>query len=178
MDFDWKSLVGKIAPTIGTALGGPLGGMAVSAIADAIGLSDKTEDAVRAALAGANPDQMIALKQADQAFALKMRELGFNNLQALERIAADDRSNARNREIQLRDNTPRILAYAVTIGFFGVLFFLLAVGKPTAGGDALLVMLGALGTAWAGIISYYFGTSAGSARKDVLMFGRKAEVMK
>lgn len=175
MDIDWKQLVGKIAPTIGTALGGPLGGMAVTAIAEALGIDDKTEEAVRATIAGATPDQLIALKQADQAFALKMRELGFSNLQAIERIAADDRANARNREIQLRDATPKILAYAVTIGFFGVLFFLLAVGKPVSGGDALLVMLGALGTAWAGIISYYFGTSAGSARKDVLMYGRQGK---
>ena len=30
MDFDWKSVVGTVAPTIATALGGPLAGVAVS----------------------------------------------------------------------------------------------------------------------------------------------------
>jgi len=172
--MDIGKLVGTVAPWIGTALGGPLGGMAVSAVADALGLSDKTEAAIKSSISGATPEQMLALKKADQDFALQMQELGFKNVSDLEKIAADDRNSARNREIQTGDHfTPRLLAIVVTIGFFAVLGYLIKYGLPGGEGrDALLIMLGSLGTAWTGIVAYYFGSSAGSKDKTAQLVAR------
>lgn len=62
-----------------------------------------------------------------------------------------------------------VLAVLITVGFFGTLASLIAYGKPAAGGDALLVMLGALGAAFTGVVSYFFGSSSGSAAKTELM---------
>lgn len=55
--MDWKNLISSVAPFLGTALGGPLGGMAVSALGDALGLSDKSESAIKQALSGVTPEK-------------------------------------------------------------------------------------------------------------------------
>ena len=116
--------------------------------------------------AKATPDQLLALKQAEQDFAVKMRELDID----LERIANEDRDSARNREVTTKDWTPRILAGLITVGYFGALFYMLRNGLPQHGGsEAMLVMLGTLGTAWGGVVAYYFGSSAGSKEKTEAM---------
>lgn len=167
--MDWKAIVSSVAPWIGTALGGPLGGMAVTAVADALGLSDKTEAAIKAALGGASPADLLAIKNADQAFAIKMQELGFQNTQALERIAADDRNGARAREMAVNDHTPRNLAYAITVGFFGVLALMMFNEQAQDAREVLLVLVGSLGTAWTNIMAYYFGSTAGGKLKSELL---------
>ena len=168
--MDWKKVLGAVAPALATALGGPLAGMATAAVSDALlGKPDGSEAEMAIALKAGGSDALLKLKEADQRFKLEMEKLGLD----LERLHAGDRANAREREVKTGDSwTPRLLAGLVTIGFFGVLSWLLAYGKPENGGDALLVMLGALGGAWASIISYYFGSSAGSAEKSRLMAQR------
>jgi len=59
------------------------------------------------------------------------------------------------------------MAILVTVGFFGILVGLMTDHFKTS--DALMLMLGSLGTAWTGIIAFYFGSSAGSQRKDELL---------
>ncbi|MBI1751281.1 MAG: hypothetical protein HY014_08090 [Acidobacteria bacterium] len=172
MSFDWKALVKSIAPAIGTALGGPLGGIAGLALTKALGMPEdaaKDDNTLSAAVQGASPDQLLALKKADQDFAVQMQKLGFENIEALEAIAAGDRANAREREIKTQDWTPKILGMAITLGFFGLLYFLLRHEPPTGSRDILNIMLGSLGSAWIGVVTYYFGSSAGSARKTELM---------
>ena len=169
MDFDWKKLVASVAPMIGTALGGPLGGSAVAAIAAAFGIAGDDEQAVAAAVANATPEQLLALRSADHDFKAKMAELGFKNEQELARLSVEDRSSARSREISIKDKTPAVLAFVVTIGFFGILAFMLVQSPPEGARDVLNIMLGALATAWISIVAYYFGSSSGSAEKTRLM---------
>lgn len=163
MKLDWKAIVGTVAPTIATALGGPLAGVATKTLASKLlGRPEATEEEVEAAVVGADPQTLLRLKEVETEFKKHMTDAGIK----LEEIEAGDRANARAREIALKDHTPAYLAYAITVGFFGTLGYMLVEGKPATGGDALLVMLGSLGTAWAGVIAYYFGSSAGSRKKD------------
>lgn len=75
----------------------------------------------------------------------------------------------------LSELTPLFLATLLTLGFFAVLFRVLMYGIPPNGGEALLVMLGSLGTAWTGAMAYFFGSSLGSKQKTDLMARPKEE---
>lgn len=167
--MDWKSIVKTVAPWIGTAIGGPLGGMAVEAAASALGLTDKTVDAVKAAIAGATPEQLLALKNADQGFALQMQSLGFRHVEALEQLSVENTRDARAMQVQVRSRVPAVLAVIVTLGFFGILIGMLAGVLKASDNQALLIMLGALGAAWGAIVNYYFGSSQSSDRKTELL---------
>lgn len=159
-------VLSAIAPTIATALGGPLAGAAVGAIVSALGLPpDTPPEQVAAAVAKADPDTLLKLKQAEQTFNAQMKQLEVDVV----RLANDDRANAREREVKTGDVTPKVLAVLITTGFFGVLAYMLAYGVPAKGGEALLVLLGALGGAWGAVVNYYFGSSKGSDAKTEAM---------
>jgi hypothetical protein len=166
-DFDWKKVIGAVAPGLATALGGPLAGAAVGVLSrELLGRPDATQDEVAHAVQAGGVDVLEKIRTADQAFATRMRELDVD----VDKLHQADRANARDREAKSGDVwTPRLLAFGITAGFFGVLGWLLAQGKPAEGGDALLVMLGALGGAWASVVAYYFGSSAGSAAKTAIL---------
>jgi hypothetical protein len=159
-------LLGQVAPTIATALGGPLAGVAVKTLSNVLlGHEGGSEDDVKAAMATASPDQLAALKKIDADFKVQMRELDID----LERIAAGDRDSARKMQVETKDWVPKLLAIVITVGFFGILVWMLVQGMPQTGTEALLMMLGALGTAWTGVVNFYYGSSAGSKAKNDLL---------
>jgi len=163
-------LIGSVAPTIATALGGPVAGMAVKAISGALfGHDSATEDEIRTVLANPTGDQLAALKKIDADFAVQMKSLDID----LERIAAGDRASARDMQKETKDWIPRALAILVTVGFFAILIYMLVYGLPTTGNEALLLLLGALQTAWGGIVAFYFGSSSGSQQKDKMIYNSK-----
>jgi hypothetical protein len=163
-------LISSVAPTIATALGGPVAGIAVKALSGALfGHENGSQDDIMTALANPTGDQLAAMKKIDADFKVQMKSLDID----LERIAADDRDSARDMQKETRDWIPRALAVSVTIGFFAILIYMLVYGLPTTGNEALLLLLGALQTAWGGIIAFYFGSSSGSQKKDQMIYNSK-----
>ncbi len=163
--------LGGAAPTIATALGGAAGGpvgvaiarAATKAVASALGVSaDSQPDVLEQALSAATPEQLAAVRKADQAFAATMREHDLDEL----RVAAEDRMSARRRQVRARDRMPGYIASCVMVGFFGILAAMIFYPAiPATAHDPLMIMLGALGTLVTQVGAYYFGSSAGSARK-------------
>jgi hypothetical protein len=159
-------LLGQLAPSIATALGGPLAGVAVKTLSSALfGNEDGTEEQISAAMAVATPDQLAAIKKIDADFKVQMKSLDID----LERISAGDRDSARQMQRETKDWVPKVLAIVITLGFFGILIWMLLNGMPQTGTEALLMMLGALGTAWTGVVNFYYGSSAGSKAKNDLL---------
>lgn len=172
-DFDWKKAVTTIAPSLATALAPELGlaGVAIRAIGQAFGMPDATEQQVSEAIAKATPADLLAMKNADQQFQKDMASIGVD----LEKIAADDRANARDREIKTGDSwTPRILGGIVVIGYLAVQWYILSHIVPTEMREIVLRSMGTLDMALGLVLGYYFGSSAGSARKDVVI-GKMAD---
>ena len=62
--------------------------------------------------------------------------------------------------------TPTVLALLVTIAFIGLIFVLFVQGIPDPNKSAFDIVLGLLGGAMTQILNFYFGSSAGSAKKD------------
>jgi hypothetical protein len=173
--MSFSDVLKKSFPFISAAasLGGPVGTIAASLVGKAIGVDkiSPTADGISNAIATAfaDPTQRAALIQAEQQFQAQMAELGYKNAEELAATDAADRASARGREVALKDKIPALLAMLVTVGFFGVLWYMLTHQVPAASHDTMLLLLGSLGTAWTSIIAYYFGSSAGSDRKTELL---------
>ena len=158
--MDWLK---QIAPTIATALGGPLAGLAVTAIAKVIGIDEKdVQETINSGKLSA--DQISQIKLAEIEFQKQTQELGLN----FEKLAVDDRKSARDMQIATKSWIPGALALGITVGFFGILIYMMAYAITPS--NELLVMLGSLGASWTGVVGYYFGSSNNSRHKDELLW--------
>ncbi len=161
-----KHVISTVAPTLGLALGGPLGGAAGTFLAKALGVPEGDDSALSATLTGASPDTLLALKKADNDFKAHLADIGVQESQ----LTMADVASARQREMALKDYTPSVLAYILTAGFFGLVFALLQYDVPVENKAVLFQLSGILGTAWIGCVGYYFGSSASSRTKDVMLW--------
>lgn len=162
---DWKKTLGAIAPTIATALGGPIAGLAAEAIGSIFGLSGTPSASdVQSAIESSKltGDQIVQLRDAENAFKVRLRELDIDE----KKLDVDDRSSARQREIAVKDKAPIVLGLTAVLGFFGILVALFVVPIPDGTKELLLILLGALAAIVTQVYNYYFGSSAGSAAKN------------
>ena len=156
------SWIESIAPTIASCLGGPLAGLAVEAVSKAIGVDPSSvQDTINSGKLTA--EQIASIQAAEIQLKAKAQEMNLD----FEQLAVQDRKSARDMQTTTKSFIPPLLALIITLGFFGILIGMMT-GKVTSS-DALMLLLGSLGTAWTGVISFYFGSSASSQNKDQLL---------
>lgn len=161
-----NDFLAKIAPTVASALLGPLGGVAVAGIGKILGLDGATVADVSKAISDGRitPEQIAEIRKLELQYQADEKARGFKYSE----LEFADTKSARDMQISTRSVVPAILAGLVTFGFFGILIFMITNSdyKPT---EPLLVLLGALSTSWTMIVGFYFGSSHGSHVKSELL---------
>ena len=163
MNMDWLK---TIAPTVATALGGPLAGLAVDALGKAFGWEESTTEKVQELLASGqlNADQIAAIKVAEMDLIKHERELGFK----FDELLIKDRDSARQREAAVKDNTNKVLAYVV-VGAFIAMVASILMGWSKAESVMAGTLVGYLSAKAEQVLAYYFGSTKGSADKTALI---------
>ena len=154
----------QIAPTIATALGGPLAGLAVSAVSKAIGVPQ--EDA-RKMLTDANmtPEQLAQIKVAELELKKQAQSLGLD----FEKLAVADRTSAREMQVATKSLLVPSLALIV-VGSFIAMTGATLLGYSHIETALAGTLVGYLSAKCEQVITFYFGSSAGSQRKDELLY--------
>ena len=151
------NLLKGIAPTLATAVAGPLGGAAVSAIASRLGVGDSVE-AVAKAIAG------------DPAAAAKLQELELEYAKLDVANTADAREM--NSKIQesanaawLAKNAAYILDFAIVSATIIMTWIVFFKGVPTENKEIAYMAIGSLITMCGTVLNFHRGSSAGSKSK-------------
>jgi hypothetical protein len=154
---DLLNLLKGIAPTLATAVAGPLGGAAVSALASKFGVSDSVE-AVAKAIAG------------DPAAAAKLQELELEYA----KLDNEDRASARAMQIAALQQDSWfaknfLYIFTAVWSIFAMTYFaFVTFGTVAESGirmaDTILGVL--IGTVLTGFFNFFFGSSKGSKDKS------------
>lgn len=160
------SVVKKVYPAISglASLGGPFGVIAAGMVGKALGVDkvDPSPDGIATAIAGATPEQVIALKQVELDAISKGQELGFKDAEAMQTAADADAADARAREEKTGDRTPEIGFYMLLTVFISVIIALFIVPVPDANKATVFGMTGCLTTIVIGATQYFYGTTRNS----------------
>ena len=154
-----QGILGVVAPTLGTAFGGPLGGMAGAWLSGKLGIK---EGDLPNFLSNMTPEEMARVKILDQEFDLKMKEMDVDIFE----IEIDDRKDARS--MAKENMKPQIILSAMfIIGYFAIVGMLMGgvVSIPETFKEGTILLLGILTREVPTVMQFWFGSSHGSKKK-------------
>jgi Fe2+ transport system protein B len=150
-------LLKALAPTIGNAVGGPMGGMALKMVASKLGVPEASIEKVEQILED-EPEKVSLVKEAEKEFADKIRELEIN-LESF-KVETEDRQDA--RLTFSNDITSKIFAIISLVGFIGYIF-MVTLMPPDSNDNAIInLIIGYLGGLVSGISAFFFGSNQNS----------------
>lgn len=159
-------LLRQIAPTIATALGGPVAGMAVRALSiGLLGREDGTASDLAEVLAAATPDQVTEIKRIDSEFQVKMKQLDID----LEALVVADRKSAREMQMALKTNLVPAMGVFILCSFVAVTVATL-LGYTKVDSVLAGTLIGYISAKAEQVISFYFGSSNSSQNKDLMLY--------
>lgn len=162
--MSWKETLGAIAPTLATALGGPLAGAATKFIASSLlGDENANIEDIETAVLGASPEQLAQLKGIDKEFKISMEKLGVDVF----KLEVADKGNA--RENNKGSYMPAVLSLGLTFIVGVLLYALFYIEPPEGAREPLLIVLGMVVKEWSNSMHYWFGTTRSSSDKNRLM---------
>lgn len=164
--MDWSTTLKTLAPTVASALLGPLGGIAVSAIGSLLGVPDATQAKIADAFTAQQltPEQVGKLKELELEYQNNEKERDFKYSE----LEFKDVDSARAREVAVKDHTNEILAYVIIGAFIGVVVATL-MGWTHAESVLAGTLIGYLSAKAEQVLSYYFGSNKASARMTELI---------
>ena len=113
-----------------------------------------------------NDTALQEIEAAENKLKLKFNELGITSVLELEKIYAGDLQNARNRQIVMNDDTPRLIALIITVVIIALVLLLMFVNIPLNNKDLITQVVLTIVAGWGGMMAYYFSTTARSKEKD------------
>lgn len=167
MSFDWKGILSKVAPMAATAIGGPFGGMAASALLSTLGIEAEKgneESQLEQAMQNLTPEQAVKLKEGERQWKLRMREMDIKE----DDLHARDRDSARKMQMANHSWVVPVLALVTVAGFFVVVGLILT-GKVPLDSTLTGFVLGAVSSKAEQIYNFFFGSSKGSKDKTAQM---------
>jgi len=167
--MDWLATLKSIAPTVATAFLGPLGGVAVSAVGNLLGVSEATQSKIADAITTGQltPEQVGKLKELELEYKAKEQELGFKYSE----LAFKDRDSARQANVAGGVQRPLFwLSLFLLVLTLGCEIIVLFSGYPTTIPEIIVGrVLGLMDAVAMMVLSYWYGTTSGSAQKTELL---------
>ena len=161
--MSWVDKLLGYAPDIAGAIlsgGATLPALAMKAISDATGQDINTKEQAEHAINSASPEVMLKVKQANNAFKIRMKELS-------NELATTEIADVQHARVWQKDsNMPAFICVTLTLAVIAFAAALMVWTVPVENVRLIDTLFGSVLTAWLGSLAFFNGTTRSSSDKN------------